>query len=280
MDKDDYYTLSIIKHNIITDTYSENIIRNEFEKMYYDHKYTTYSNVNNSYLNYIENVANNFNNNIVSYWKNKLSNITTLNLPTERNTNNGIIVKTIKTPKLNEFIKQTKTTKYIVLLTVFNILLSRYNLEQTENSDISIETQIADRFDPLWKNAVGFMVSTLIIRNKFNNGITVSELIKEITLTLHEAIDNRYITYDKLLAICKSKINIMFVMQEFDTKMKLQDVNVNQIDVYIENKSVSLYVDIYDDNDKQKIQGDKYGSIKNKDNDSNDDTKKSYNNNT
>ena len=62
----------------------------------------------------------------------------------------GTITRKINLPNLEQFIKVSGTTKYVVLLTAFNILLKHYS----GNTDIIMGTQVADRYDPNWINLV------------------------------------------------------------------------------------------------------------------------------
>lgn len=246
----DCWVLSIIAHNIIIDAYSINIIKSDLEKMYNQNKLG--SNLCKvSYGNYIEhNLSSSTNENISVYWKKQLKDSVSFTLPKNINSVSGVVTRQINLPTLDEFIKESGTTKYIVLLTAFNILLRHYS----GNSDIIIGTQIADRYDPNWINTIGFMVSTLILRNKINMDITICDLIKQINETLHDAISNRYISYDRLVTLCDAKIDVMFVMQNTGAtnKIKLNDVNVEMINIET-NSAFPLYIDVFDDDNNQTI---------------------------
>ena len=63
-------------------------------------------------------------------------------------------------------------------------------------------TQVADRYDEKFNDVVGFMVSTLILRTKITYETKITDLIKSVMSSVHEAIDNKHITYDRLVQIC------------------------------------------------------------------------------
>ncbi len=248
------WVLSIIAHNIIIDAYSINIIKNDLENIYNNKKIKNLCKI--TYVNYIEHNLQCFanNTNILTYWKEQLNEFVPLSLPKTMNDNCGVSIKEINLPNLERFISKLKTTKYIVLMTAFNILFSRYKSTFTTNCDLSFGTQIADRYDPNFMQTVGFMVSTLIIRNKFNLNITVCDLIKQITETLHDVIDNRYITYDQLVTICNSKIDVMIVMQNTGINDKIKLNNINTEIFNVETKTAfPIYIDIFDNGNTQTI---------------------------
>ncbi len=247
------WILSIITHNIIVDAYSINIIRKDLQNIYNKKIKNLYK---ITYGDYIEHNLRCFSNNknAIAYWKKQLHNFVPLILPKSVNSVDGIVIKQFNFPKLEEFACNLKTTKYVVLLTAFNILFSRYNSTCSTNHDLSFGTQIADRYDPKFTQIIGFMVSTLIIRNKFNFNTIIYDLIKQITKTLYDAINNRYVSYDQLVTMCNNKLDVMIVMQNtgINEKIKLNGINTEMINV--ETKSAfPIYIDIFDDGNIQTI---------------------------
>jgi len=89
------------------------------------------------------------------------------------------------TADLKHLIKETGTTLYMVLLAVYNILLSRY----TGQEDIVIGTTIAGRHHPDLQQIIGLLIETLVQRN-FPAGHlefkTFLEMVKKETLEAHE----------------------------------------------------------------------------------------------
>lgn len=272
------HILTIVKHNIITDAYSESIIIRDLQHIYNNSHYSVSDNENHNkkmkeskYVEYLVETNRKFKNTcFMEYWKEKLQNYVPVVLPKipkiqkiQKITNTQTvssekeyesesirsIKKLIHVPNLSEFTKSNHKTSYNILLTAFTILISRY----ANSSDITIGTQIANRWDPRWSDTVGFMVSTLVLRNKVGKTDTVSDLSKQIMENMFEAIDNRYITYDDITRICGSKIDIMFVMQNSNTKttmdsmnkMNLNNIESTSIEIETNTQAFPLYVDIY-----------------------------------
>ena len=97
MSKQDCYILSIIKHNIITDAYSENIIKMDLQNMYNNSYVSSKDNTYEVYINSLDGKMND------TYWHNKLSDFATLKLPKTINNNNEDIIVNIDLPYLGTF---------------------------------------------------------------------------------------------------------------------------------------------------------------------------------
>ncbi|UCH93464.1 MAG: amino acid adenylation domain-containing protein [Candidatus Aminicenantes bacterium] len=89
------------------------------------------------------------------------------------------------THALNGMIKETGTTLYMVLLAVYNVLLSRY----TDQEDIIIGTTIAGRHHSDLREMIGLLIETLVQRNYTRGNLefkTFLEMVKKETLESHE----------------------------------------------------------------------------------------------
>ncbi|XWV25970.1 non-ribosomal peptide synthetase [Tupanvirus soda lake] len=271
----DNYILMIIKHDIIIDAYSENIIQNDLCYAYNElvqKKEIKYMKNEYTYHDLVNYIREKFttNQNTINYWEKHLKNYEELQLPTistiDTNKQLTMASKNISNLKeLEKFANKNNVTLYTVLVTALNILLYRYS----HQTDISFGTQVAMRSESKWENLVGFMVSTIIVRNIFNTDIVIGDLLKQIFDTFNETLNHQYITYDTLLKMCGKNVDIMFVFQNMLTKQKLclYDVDIEPIyfnttntpfpitwNVYLKEDTLDIKVNHSNKYDNQLIQ--------------------------
>ncbi|MCT7951052.1 amino acid adenylation domain-containing protein [Ancylothrix sp. C2] len=124
------------------------------------------------------------------FWQQKLANLPTLDLPTDRprlqaSTYRGarqplFLSKTL-TDNLKTLFKQSGVTLFVTLLAAFKTLLYRY----TGSEDIPITTPTAGRNFAETEKLIGFFLNLLIIRSSVNGELTFTELLQktqELTL--------------------------------------------------------------------------------------------------
>ncbi|MCR3758486.1 amino acid adenylation domain-containing protein [Clostridium felsineum] len=102
---------------------------------------------------------------------------------------------------LEKVSQETKTTKYMLELAAFNILLYRYS----GNENIIVGSPIAVRKHADLENIVGMFMNTLPIRNFPSGNKKVSEFIKEVKANAIEAYENQDYPLEEL--ITKIKVN-------------------------------------------------------------------------
>ncbi|UCH94096.1 MAG: amino acid adenylation domain-containing protein [Candidatus Aminicenantes bacterium] len=99
------------------------------------------------------------------------------------------------TGHLNQLIKETGTTLFMVLLAVYNILLSRY----TGQEEIVIGTTIAGRPHSDLENIIGLLIETLALRNYPAGDRRFSEFLKEVKQRTLEDFDNQDYPFKELI---------------------------------------------------------------------------------
>ena len=126
------------------------------------------------------------------------------------------------TEKLNILIEETGATLYMVLLSVINILLSKY----THQEDITVGSPIAGRPHADLENIIGMFVNTLAMRNYPKSEKTYVEFLKEVKETALAAYENQDYPFEELV----EKLNlhrdlsrnplfdVMFALQNMETK--------------------------------------------------------------
>lgn len=140
----------------------------------------------------------------LAYWKAQLADLTTLNLPTDRDrpavqtyggaTHNLKLSLTL-TAALETLSQQAGVTLFMMLLAAFQTLLHRY----TGQDDISVGSPIANRNRSELESLIGFFVNSLVLRVNLSDNPTFRELlaqVKEVTLSAYEHQD---IPFEKLV---------------------------------------------------------------------------------
>ncbi len=137
--------------------------------------------------------------------------------------------------KLNEVLKNTGTTKHMLMLAAFNVLLSRYSGQE----DIIVGTPSAGRTHSDLDNTIGMFVNTLAIRNNINKEMSFKELLEEVKETTLGAFENQDYQLDELIEKLNIKresgrnplFDFMFVMQNLDLKEnKVGSLDINSFE--------------------------------------------------
>ncbi len=206
-----------VMHHIISDGFSFNILKNEFEYLYKIHtkelaneltplkiQYRDFAAWQNSYIkNHSEEAR--------LYWTKKLASVPLkLNLPA----NTAFIEKVNKESagykttisngtknKLLNFAKANNTSLFIVLLAGFNAFLA--NL--TGQKDIFLGIPAMGREHDDLKNVIGYFVNTLLLSNTIDLEASFLELLKIINEDTLKALEYQY--YPLELAVDELKIN-------------------------------------------------------------------------
>ncbi len=130
------------------------------------------------------------------------------------------------TNKLRQIAKDTGSTMYMVLLSTFNILLSKYSGQE----DIIVGSPIAGRPHADLDNIIGMFVNTLAMRNYPNGEKTFKEFLKEVKENALGAYENQDYQFEELV----EKLNVARDFSRnplFDVMFTLQNVDMGEIEV-------------------------------------------------
>jgi non-ribosomal peptide synthetase component F len=97
--------------------------------------------------------------------------------------------------QLDKIIKETGTTLYMVLLAVYNILLSRYSGQE----DIIIGTPVAGRENVDFENIIGVFINVLPMRNFPDGEKTFLTFLKEVKKNTLNAFENQSYPFGQLI---------------------------------------------------------------------------------
>ncbi|MDA2157988.1 MULTISPECIES: amino acid adenylation domain-containing protein [Bacillus cereus group] len=227
--------LLIDMHHIISDGLSVNILTDEFIDIYNG------ENLEPLKLQYKDFAA--WQNNFLKsedmkkqeeYWINRFSDeIPVLNMPTDykRPPIQSFEGDSIKfevdeetTRKLRNLAKETGTTIHMVLLSAFNILLSKYSGQE----DIIVGMPIAGRPHTDLQKILGIFVNTLAIRNEPKGSKKYIDFLKEVKENSLKAYENQSYQFETLV----EKLNL-----RVDTSRNpLFDVMFNSINIFDKNE--------------------------------------------
>ncbi|MEO6231488.1 MAG: amino acid adenylation domain-containing protein [Ferruginibacter sp.] len=139
-----------------------------------------------------------------AYWKNKLTGVSPLQLPTDftrpsvrtgRGTSTHIKIEKELADQLNELSQQQGVTLYMTLLATFNVLLNRYSGDQ----DICVGASIANRPQQELERLIGFFVNTLALRNQVDDSEPFTDLLQQVKTTMLEAYLNQDVPFERVV---------------------------------------------------------------------------------
>jgi len=137
-------------------------------------------------------------------------------------------IDNILTKKIDGFAHANKMTPFMVLLSVVNILLSKYSRQE----DIIVGTPIAGRPHVELQDMVGMFVNMMPMRNQPEKNKTFKEFLLEVRQNSFDAFENQDCQFDILIEKIGVKsnasgnplFNVVFVAQNMDIpKIKLGD---------------------------------------------------------
>lgn len=236
------YLFIITLHHIVTDGWSMRVFYNELSALYNAYvlgKNSPLEELAFQYADFAKLQKLNFENKKqklqVDYWKQKLKNFPELHqLPTDflrpnEQTFEGDRVCFEMDNHMVESIKsiceKTGSTIYMVLLTAYSILLSKYS----NTSDIIIGSPVASRNKLEIEPLIGFFVNTIPLRIQIPDEITFSELFLKVRSTVFEAFGNQDATFDQIVEELQPSRSLSHspIIQLIFAYHNLPDVNLN-----------------------------------------------------
>jgi acyl carrier protein/NRPS condensation-like uncharacterized protein len=130
------------------------------------------------------------------------------------------------TAQVKQLVLETETTLHIVLLAVYNILLSKYTGQQ----DIIVGSGIAGRRHVDLENIIGMFVNMLPMRNRPKESKTFREFLEEVKKNALEAYENQDFQFNEL--VMKLDIERNYRRNPlFDTQFTLQNVEIEPVEI-------------------------------------------------
>lgn len=139
------------------------------------------------------------------YWQQKLAgDLPVINLPTDKprpavQTYNGDSYYFTFNGELSQGIRnlarKTSTTPYAIVLTAFQVFLSRY----TSQEELLLGCPTAGRVNPELEKIVGYFVNSVVIRGNLTGNPTFAELLPKVRQTVLEALDYQELPFPLLV---------------------------------------------------------------------------------
>lgn len=164
----------------------------------------------------------------LAYWKQKLSDIPVLQLPTDRprpvaqrycGSRKWFKISSHVLDMLGHFNQDHRVTPFMTLLAAFKALLYRY----TGQRDFGVGTPIANRNRSELEGLIGFFVNTLVLRTDLSGDHRFVELLEKVKETTLEALTHQDAPFEKVVeAVNPSRdmsysplFQVMFAFQNF-----------------------------------------------------------------
>ncbi|HEX3029962.1 MAG TPA: amino acid adenylation domain-containing protein [Clostridia bacterium] len=138
------------------------------------------------------------------------------------------------TAKLRKMAARRNSTLYMVLLAIYNILLSKLSSQE----DILIGSVAAGRQHPDLDDLIGLFVNTVVMRNYPKSDMSFSDFLKEVKQNSLKAIENQDYQFDELVDKLSLKRNPGH-NPVFDAGFAMQNTYVP--DLNIEGLKISPY---------------------------------------
>ncbi|MEM9273746.1 MAG: amino acid adenylation domain-containing protein, partial [Cyanobacteria bacterium P01_F01_bin.143] len=170
----------------------------------------------------------------ISYWQNQLRDLKVLELPCDRTrlpipSYRGAKYPLVLSKSLSDKIKalssQTGVTLFVFLLSAFKVLLYRYSQQE----DIVVGTDIANRDRIETEGLIGLLVNTLILRTDLAENPSFLDLltkVKEVTLA---AFSHQDVPFEKLVEVLNPERDLSQMMPLFQVKFDLQLAEVKSL---------------------------------------------------
>lgn len=246
-------------HHIISDGVSLAIFTKELCKLYNG---VALQDLNITYKDYaefeIKQTESSFYKEAEKYWIDQFkSGVPVLNLPKNHINTNALpyegkkIYSTINSNLANKLMKiseDLQVSTYMILLTCFNILLSKYSSQE----DIVIGSPVVGRNIAETNNILGMFVNTLALRNNVNSELSFKELLLNIKANVLNAYKYQTYPFDELVKklnidrnITRNPIfNVLFTYQNngyenidfsgINAKYYIPDLGISKFDLSLE----------------------------------------------
>lgn len=209
---DDKHILLLVMHHIISDGWSNNLMVNEFRRLYEAFSDGAPNPLKPLRIQYRDFAV--WQNRLLqspeidihrNYWHRRLSGeISPLALPTDfqrpaiqsfKGDTVSFALSSGRAEKLKAFCKIRKVSLYMVFMTAVKVLLHRY----TEQSEIIVGSPTAGRVHPELEHQVGFYLNTLVLKDEIDPETSLSSFLNQVKTTATEAFDHQIYPFDKLV---------------------------------------------------------------------------------
>ncbi|MFD2943651.1 condensation domain-containing protein, partial [Flavobacterium notoginsengisoli] len=179
------------------------------------------------------------------YWQEKLKGVTTLALPldyprTSVQDNSGANISLTLNNEICSLLrllcKKEDVTLFMLMLSAFKVLLSRYSGQE----DICVGTPIANRTQSELEGMIGFFVNTLALRSDLGGNPSFRELLARVKETTLGGYDHQLAPFEKVVdRVVTTRDRNMTPL--FQVLFALQNSSKNSEELGLQDISVSGY---------------------------------------
>ncbi|MDF5727061.1 MAG: condensation domain-containing protein [Rhizonema sp. PD38] len=164
----------------------------------------------------------------LTYWKKQLDNLPILQLPTDhprpavqtfQGRRQSVVLSESLTDALKVLSQQQEVTLFMTLLATFQMLLHWY----TDQEEIVVGTDIANRNQAKTEPLIGFFVNQLVLRINLSENLTFDELLKRVRKITIGAYAHQEVPFDKLVEVLNPQ-RTLDRTPLFQVKLVLQNV--------------------------------------------------------
>ncbi|MGB3300380.1 MAG: amino acid adenylation domain-containing protein, partial [Phormidesmis sp.] len=141
-----------------------------------------------------------------AYWKQQLADLPELTLLTDGVAGtrfaSQICTKTFsveQTQVIKAIAAQSGVTVFMLLLTVFKLLLHRYSGQNNGQSDIAVGVPVAGRNVSEVEPLIGFFVNTLVMRSRLNSQASFPQWLQQVQANLADALQHQEIPFSEVV---------------------------------------------------------------------------------
>ncbi len=266
----DEHILLVSMHHIISDGWSIKILGEELSRFYKEFSEGTVISENDLLLQYFDYAE--WQNNLITnkklklqeeYWIEKLKNMpAVLELPFDKPRHSAkgyegkhfrfFIPKSL-TNKIKILSRKKSVSIFMILLSAFEILLSKYSGQ----NDFGIGIPVANRNRKELEELIGLFVNTIVIRSDIKDSVTFENLLQKVSITSAEAFNNASYPFDVLIDKIQPERNInvnplfqvMFDYQESPlNSIKIAGLEAELLDVERETSKMDLSLSVSEEN--------------------------------
>ncbi|MFJ1551945.1 amino acid adenylation domain-containing protein, partial [Streptomyces sp. NPDC088246] len=207
----DEHVLALTMHHVVTDEWSERIFRRELTQLYEAFRagepdplpplavqYADFAVWQRQWL------AGEVLDEQLAYWRARLTDIPTLELPTDRprpavrssaGAQASFTVPVAVAKSLRSLSRQSGATMFMTLLAAFDVLLGRY----AGSDDVVVGTPVANRNRAETEDLIGFFVNTLVLRTDLSGDPSFRELLGRVRETALGAYAHQDVPFEQLV---------------------------------------------------------------------------------
>lgn len=172
----------------------------------------------------------------LTYWQRQLNQLPQLNLPTSRPreevTTNPCARKTFLIPadlarEINLLSRQAGVSLFMTMLAVLQILLQRY----TNQDDIVVGTDVANRHRAEIEPLIGFFINLLVLRTDLSDNPSFSELLQRVRQVTLAAYAHQDLPFDRLVKALQPQRYTSYTAPLFQVLLVLQNTPLPAFDL-------------------------------------------------